>query len=251
MRLGLAQIKFPHSAVEGIRVVKQMMKEAAEKQCEIICFPESVIPGLRGVGYVVESYQHEVQEAALKEISAIAKQLKIAVILPMEWKDELGMHIVAFVISEEGEILGYQTKNQIDPEEDQFDYLPGEGRQLFTIKNVKFGIVICHEGWRYPETVRSAAMRDAKIVFHPQFTGEVENPDFFNHAMICRSLENNIYFASVNYALKNQQSTTSLISPAGKCLIKAKPDNKELLVIDIEPSNATGLLAKRFKPSLV
>jgi len=36
---------------------------------------------------------------------------------------------------------------------------------------VKFGVAICHEGWRYPETVRWAAVRGAKIVFHPHHTG--------------------------------------------------------------------------------
>ncbi len=32
---------------------------------------------------------------------------------------------------------------------------------------MKFGVAICHEGWRYPETVRWAAVRGAKVVFHP------------------------------------------------------------------------------------
>jgi hypothetical protein len=32
-------------------------------------------------------------------------------------------------------------------------------------------VAICHEGWRYPETVRWAAVRVAKIVFHPHHTG--------------------------------------------------------------------------------
>ena len=32
-----------------------------------------------------------------------------------------------------------------------------------------FGVAICHEGWRYPETVRWAARRGAHVVFHPHF----------------------------------------------------------------------------------
>ena len=59
---------------------------------------------------------------------------------------------------------------EVDPTEDQF-YVPGNTRRLFEIKGIKFGVVICHEGWRYPETVRSAAVRGAKIVFHPHHTG--------------------------------------------------------------------------------
>ncbi|WP_369900132.1 carbon-nitrogen hydrolase family protein [Bacillus manliponensis] len=251
MRIGLGQVRFPNSALEGVYIVKTMMREAANKSCDIVCFPESIIPGLRGVGYEVEAYNHETQKQALQGICDDAKKLGIAVILPMEWKDELGYHLVAFVINEYGDVLGYQTKNQIDPDEDQFHYVPGEGRHIFEEKGVKFGIVICHEGWRYPETVRWAALQGASIVFHPQFTGDVKNPAFFNGAMVCRSLENNIYFASVNYALENQKSTTSLISPSGERLKVAQQGKEELLVYDVNPSEAHRLLTKRFRADLL
>ncbi|KQL45889.1 carbon-nitrogen hydrolase [Brevibacillus choshinensis] len=250
MRIGLAQARFPQSLADGITIVKQMIGQASEQYCDVVCFPESIIPGLRGVGYEVEKYDHTLMTSALEEICAIAKQNQVTVILPTEWRDEDGLHLVAFVISETGEILGYQTKNQIDPEEDQFDYVPGKGRLLFERKDVTFGIVICHEGWRYPETVRWAARKGAHIVFHPQFTGQVANPEFYKGAMVGRSLENNIYFASVNYALEHQGSTTTLVSPTGEKL-SVIPENAEgLLVWDIDPAQAHGLLAKRFHSEL-
>ncbi len=74
------------------------------------------------------------------------------------------------VFDAHGEILGFQTKNQLDPTEDRF-YVPGDTRRLFDIDRQTFGIAICHEGWRYPETVSWAAARGAKVVFHPQHTG--------------------------------------------------------------------------------
>lgn len=251
MKIGLAQTRFPRTIREGIDIVIDSLREAAIQNCELVCFPESIIPGLRGVGYAVEEYDHTIQSTALAKICEVAKELRIAVILPMEWKDELGLHLVAFVINENGEILGYQTKNQMDPEEDFFGYQPGTGRLLFEIKGVKLGVVICHEGWRYPETVRWAALREAVIVFHPQFTGEVSNPEFYNGAMICRSLENNLYFASVNYALQNQLCTTSLISPTGERLCAAQANTEELINYEIDPSLAHRLLAQRFHPNLL
>src|SRR6476646_3207133 len=81
-----------------------------------------------------------------------------------------GRQIAAYVIDRAGEIQGCQTKNQLDPTEDRF-YIPGRARQLFEVDRMKFGVAICHEGWRYPETVRWAAVRGARIVFHPQHTG--------------------------------------------------------------------------------
>jgi N-carbamoylputrescine amidase len=251
MKIGLAQVRFPKSAQEGLEIVKEMALNASRMGCDLICFPESIIPGLRGVGYSVEEYSHSFQVEALEQVCNLAKEYRISIILPMEWEDTLGLHLVAFVIDRDGKILGYQTKNQIDPDEDQFGYVPGEARELFEINGVQFGIVICHEGWRYPETVRWAAVRGASIVFHPQFTGDVGNPDFYNMAMVCRSSENNIYFASVNYALENQKITTSLISPSGERLCSAKAAIEDLLVYIINPEEAHGKLAKRFNGHLL
>ena len=30
--------------------------------------------------------------------------------------------------------------------------------QIFEVNGTRFGVAICHEGWRYPETVRWAAV---------------------------------------------------------------------------------------------
>src|SRR6478735_1672010 len=225
MKIGLAQVRFPKSAAEGAETVENCMKQAAEEGCNLVCFPESIVPGLRGVGFEVETYNHEIQQNTLYKVKLFAKQLKLNVILPLEWRDELGMHLTAFVIDENGKELGYQTKNQIDPAEDEFGYKPGNGR------------------W--------AAVRGASIVFHPQFTGEVPDPQFYDYAMIARSTENGIYFASVNYALENQKSTTSLLSPKGECLIKAKAEKQELLTYTIEPGEANHLLAQRLLSNLL
>ena len=85
-----------------------------------------------------------------------------------------GILNVAFVISADGEILGCQTKNQVAPEEDAH-YVPGRGREMFEVNGVPFAISICHEGWRYPESVRWGAVRGATVVFHPHHAGnEVE-----------------------------------------------------------------------------
>ena len=131
------------------------------------------------------------------------------------------------VVGAGGEIRGCQTKNQLDPTEEAL-YVPGHTRRLFEVNGVKFGVAICHEGFRYPETVRWAAVRGARVVFHPHCTGSDKTGvrpthwgdpagPYFEKAMMCRALENTIYFASVNYAFRYQESATSLIGPSGEC----------------------------------
>jgi predicted amidohydrolase len=182
----------------------------------------------------------------------------VATILGMERHTEAGRQIAAFVIDARGQIQGCQTKNQLDPTEDRF-YVPGHARQLFEVNGRKFGVAICHEGWRYPETVRWAAVRGAKIVFHPQLTGSDQqgvrltewgsaNGPYYEKAMMMRSIENTIYFASVNYAVRFQESATSLIAPSGQCQAYLPYGQEGVLVQAIKDEEATGLLATRYAP---
>jgi hypothetical protein len=66
--------------------------------------------------------------------------------------------------------------------------------------------------------------------------------------MMCRGLENTIYFASVNYAFRHQESATCLISPSGECLAYLPYGQEGVLVQAIDQEAATGLLASRYAP---
>jgi len=245
---------------EGLDRVRSMVSEAAARGAAIVCFPEAYLPGLRGQDFEVPDFGPEDHRRVLAAVSGWARDRSIAVILGMERLVDGGRQrqVAAYVVDERGRVLGSQTKNQIDPSEDRF-YVPGEARRVFEVGGVRFGIAICHEGWRYPETVRWAAARGAKIVFHPQHTGS--NTDgvrltewgspaapYYEKAMTCRALENTVYFASVNYALRFQESATSLIAPSGKCQAHLPYGEEGLLVESLRLEEATGLLAARYAP---
>jgi predicted amidohydrolase len=258
MIIALASHRTASSVEEGLDKIKQSLSEAAAQGAEIVCFPEAYLPGLRGLDFEVPPFDPTQQDRALHAVAQWARMYKVATVLGMEWLTDAGRQIVAVVLDAGGEIKGYQTKNQLDPTEDRW-YGPGHTRQLFEIHGLKFGVAICHEGFRYPETVRWAAVRGAKLVFHPHCTGSdragvvltqwgsVAGP-YYEKAMMCRSLENAIYFASVNYAFRYQESATCLIAPSGECQASLPYGQEGLLVQAINSEAATGLLASRYAP---
>ncbi len=258
MMIALASPAVASTLEEGLDKIQRLMSEAAAQGAEIVCFPEAYLPGLRGQDFEVLPWDSPRQERALQVVAQWARTVGVATILGLERLTDAGRQIAAYVIDAQGEVLGYQTKNQLDPTEDPF-YVPGTTRRLFEINGVKFGVAICHEGWRYPETVRWAAMRGAKIVFHPQHTGSereglrltqwgAADGPYYEKAMMMRSRENTIYFASVNYALRFQESATSLIAPSGECQAYLPYGQEGVLVQTIQVEEATGLLATRYAP---
>ncbi|HXI91076.1 MAG TPA: carbon-nitrogen hydrolase family protein [Blastocatellia bacterium] len=258
MIIALASPSIASTLDDGLDKIKRFLSEASAQGAAIVCFPEAYLPGLRGQDFEVLPFDQTQQERALQAVAQWARAYEVATIIGMERVKSAGRQIVAFVIDDRGQIHGYQTKNQLDPTEDQF-YVPGNTRRLFEINGMKFGVVICHEGWRYPETVRWAAVRGAKIVFHPHHTGSDQqgtrltqwgeaNGPYYEKAMMCRGLENTIYFASVNYALRFQESATSLITPSGECQAYLPYGQEGVLVQAIKVEEATGLLATRYAP---
>ena len=258
MIVALATPRVAAALDDGLDKIGRLLADASARGAEIICFPEAYLPGLRGQDFDVFPFDRAQQERALEAVTELARVHAIAVVLCMERLAPEGRQIAAYVFDAQGQIQGYQTKNQLDPTEDRF-YVPGTTRRLFEINGVKFGVAICHEGWRYPETVRWAAVRGAKIVFHPQHTGTEKagvrltqwgaaDGPYYEKAMMMRSRENTIYFASVNYALRFQESATSLIAPSGECQAFLPYGEEGVLVQAINPDEATGLLAARFAP---
>ena len=146
---------------------------------------------------------------------------------------------------------------QLDPSEEAI-YAPGVERRVFKAGPLTFGVVICHEGWRYPETVRWAARRGAQVVFHPHFheaepgsyrPSTVRRPanTFHEKAVLCRAAENTCYFATVNFASEGSPTTSAVVRPDGTLLAWQPYGEPGLLVADIDLDEATRLLARRCK----
>jgi predicted amidohydrolase len=256
-RIALANIRFPATPDESVALAEQAIFQASIERAGILCFPECYVPGYRAKGKPVPQPDPAFLERAWSRIAAAAAKANVAVVLGTERVVHGALLATALVINADGTIAGFQDKVQIDPSEEA-TYTPGTGRRVFQTGPLKFGIAICHEGWRYPETVRWPAQRGAHIVFHPHFHeaepgGYVPTTfadpanTFHEKAMLCRAAENTCYFASANCASPASPTTSAIVSPDGTLLCYQPYGQEGLLVADIDIDAATGLLASRTK----
>jgi predicted amidohydrolase len=254
-RIALANLRVPASPGESVALAEQAIAQAASAQAGIVCFPECFVPGYRGLGNLVPPPDPAFLEDAWSCIQASAARANIAVILGTERIVDGGLLITALVIDRDGSIAGLQDKTQLDPSEEG-TYSFGSGRRVFRTGPLTFGIAICHEGWRYPETVRWPARHGAQIVFHPHFHvaepggytpstfGDPAN-SFHEKAILCRAAENTCYFASVNAASPGSPTTSAVARPDGTLLCHQPYGREGLLVAEVDLEHATGLLASR------
>lgn len=257
VRVALANIRYPGSPDESIRLVRQAVGQAAGEDAVIVCFPECYVPGYRVPGKKAPPIDADFLQRAWSSIAGAAASARIAVVLGTERVVVGSARLTALVIDRDGTFAGFQDKVQLDPSEEGL-YAPGDERRLFRVGSLTFGVAICHEGWRYPETVRWAARRGAHVVFHPHYhwaepgayrpTAFADPSNTFHEkALLCRAAENSCYIASVNCAEDGSPTTSAIVNPDGTILAWQPYGREGLLVGDVDTELATGLLALRLR----
>lgn len=232
VRIALANVRVPSTPDESVSIGISAIGDAGHRGAAVICFPECFIPGYRWAGTTPPP-----PNAAF-----------------------LGLQISACVFNPDGTVQGWQDKGKLDPSEESIYPAFGRDRRVFTAGPLIFGVVICHEGWRYPETVRWAVRRGAQVVFHPH--AHVAEPGsyrprtfadpantFHEKAVLSRAAENTCYFASVNCASEGSGTTSAIARPDGTLLCYQPYGEAGLLVADLDLDTATGLFASRCRTS--
>jgi len=245
---------------EAVGLAVDAVAEAGRRGALVVCFPECFVPGCRWPGDTRPPSDPAELEWAVSAVGEAARSANVAVVLGMERVRPEGLQITTCIIGQDGNVLGWQDKVQLDPSEEAIYPVRGTERHVFTVGPLTFGVVICHEGWRYPETVRWAVRRGAQVVFHPH--AHIAEPGsyrpttfadpantFHEKAMLCRAAENTCYFASVNYAYEGAGTTSAIANPDGTLLCYQPYGQEGLLVADLDLDAATGLLASRCRTS--
>ena len=253
LRIALAQCRQTDDFETNARTIFRFLDDAAVARAQIVCFPET-----QTVGYRVDIARPDtpVEPQRLAELHRRVAQrcgeLNLACILgtetPLETNPTGGKpYNSALVISEAGEILGVHHKNRLTPL-DAIAYSPGTTFETFDLCGVRIGVVICFEGFRFADTTRECVRQGARLIFHPQ--NNTTRPNDWkvpiHHAMlVTRAAENTVWLASCNMCHEQHQNCSSMVvAPNGRIQAQAELKREELLVADIDISQATQAMFK-------
>ena len=259
IRIALANIEIPKGPEDALERALVAIAQAADAGARVVCFPEAYVPGYPWGARRPDNVAASFLQQAHVGVARAAGAHEIAVVLGTERYVSTKPRLTALVVNPDGEVVGYQDKVQLDPGEDA-RYEPGAERRVFEIEGLRFGIVICHEGFRYPETTRWAVRHGAQVVFHPHYdeaepgafqpTSFADSRNTFHEAsFLCRAAENNCFFAAVNCASAGSPTTSAVVRPDGTLLCHQPYGQAGLLLCDLDPAEATALLAQRYKPT--
>jgi predicted amidohydrolase len=234
IRIGIAQVPPSAALPDNLAKALEYIDLAADQGVDLVCFPETHLPCYR-VGILDPAVPPDEAglEQALETMAERCARRGIGVCVGTETPIPGGKpYNSAVVIGPDGEVVARHHKSRLTPRDKQ-GYTAGSGPTLFEFDGVPMGLVICFEGFRFPETTRTLARDGAKIVLHPQFNHVLPGAEWklpVHEALItARAAENTIFFVSANMAHPRNNCRSLVVAPDG--LIQAASElGREMLV---------------------
>jgi predicted amidohydrolase len=130
-------------------------------------------------------------------------------------------------------------------------FAPGDnGFTVINWKGVRIGVMICYD-WRFPESVRTLALKGAQIIAHP--SDLVAMPHLWKPVMQTRAFENKVFTITADRNGSETQDGEELVfhgcsqitDTSGRILSELDEPSEGWIYADIDPAKADN---KRFSP---
>ena len=224
MKLRIALVQFGRDRLNKPKNVDRMLSTLSKiKNVDVVCLPEAWTGG--------ELFLEEKEcKSILSSLCQLAAENNYN-LLTGGLFNRRGRKIfdTCHIINRDGKVIGFYDKRFPSAVFNERVFCsPGNVSPVFTVDDVKIGIVICVDAL-YPELTRNLALNNACIIFNPSNIPENRN-ELWKHVSVTRAVENTVFYVFVN--------NTNTLYPdwrmvKGRSLVVA-PDDEVILEADEE-----------------
>jgi len=258
--VGLVQMSMSDKPTENEDKAAEKIAEAARNGAQVVCLPELY----RGPYFCQKEdaaffdLAEPIPGPSTQRFSKVAKDNKVAIVVPIFEKRALGLyHNSAVIFDATGELLGVYRKMHIPDDPafyEKFYFTPGDlGFKAFDTHAGRIGTLICWDQW-YPEGARLTALQGAMVLFYPTAIGwhpmekteyGVQQRQAWQLVQRGHAVANGVYVAAVNRVGHEPGppgqpglefwGTSFLCDPQGQIIAEASTDKEETLIAEVDP----------------
>ncbi len=241
LKIALAQISCKRAdKTSNIEKMKAYAEKAKKEGAELVIFPE-----LSLTDYLVRDLIYELAEPipgpSVEKMTEIAKQNKIYIVFgmpEMSRKAESVIYNTAVLVGPEGYIGKYRKMHL--PTHSVFEekryFRQGYETPVFETQIGRIGLMICYDVF-FPEVSRALKLNGAQLIVCISASPAVRRK-FFEILTAARAIENNVFLAYVNLVGIEDGlqfwGGSRIISPSGSIIAKAKYDEEDFVVGEID-----------------
>jgi 5-aminopentanamidase len=222
----------------NIKEMSALLEAAAQENVRIVVFPELSISGYDT--YLIEEGRCSINEEGdgLKYLLNECRRLHIYAVIGACIERPEGISNSAFVIDENGKIIGTYDKHYIDSSEKEL-FIPGKHGFLFEVDGWKFALGISYDS-TFPEHARAMALSGAEVylVLGAFINGGSDHQRSISFP--ARAIENNIYVVFSNYVGSHGEmdfcGRSAIYSPDGLIMVECGAKKTGISVAVLEES---------------
>jgi predicted amidohydrolase len=245
--VALAQISSKReNKKENIEKIREVTTRAKKQNADLIIFPELAL-----TGYTVRDQIYDLAETipgpSTTEILQISKDSQTYIIFGMPElsnKTKATIFNTSVFIGPKG-IIGKYRKNYL-PNHSVFEekryFRPGFRVEPFNSGIGKIGLCICYDLF-FPEIIRLNRLKGAQLIVVISASPAVRR-NYFEVLTAARAMENTVFLAYVNCVGIEDGlqfwGGSRLIDPSGEIIAKAKYDNEDLVIAQVDFNDCKG-----------
>jgi predicted amidohydrolase len=255
IKVALAQIcSRRENKEENLRKMEEFIIKAKDQAADLVIFPELAL-----TGYVLHDQIYELAETipgpSTKRVTEIAKKNRAHVIFGMpelSEKTKATIFNAAVLVGPKG-VIGKYRKMYLPTHsvfEEKRYFRSGDQAAAFNTPIGKIGLIICYDVF-FPEVCRLTRLKGANLIVCISASPAIRK-SYFEILTAARALENTAFLAYVNLAGLEDGlqfwGGSRLLSPTGDLLAKAKSDEGDLIVCEVDYRDMKA--AETFIPTL-
>lgn len=244
MKIALAQLdmEFENKGA-AMKTCAELMEKAAEKQADLIVFPEMTLTGFT----MNPATYGELKENSMTVtfFQEAAKKYQMAVVFGIIFLEDATARNHSIVMDKNGQILADYAKIHPFSYGAEIKYYSGGDKLTFCqVDGVPLTPFVCYD-LRFPEIFQAASKKS--LVMTVIANWPVARIGHWKTLLQARAIENQSFIVGVNRSGKDRTLTYSgdsmLISPTGEILAHLTEEN-QLAVVEIDPKEAEKFRAK-------
>ncbi|NLW84335.1 MAG: carbon-nitrogen hydrolase family protein [Phycisphaerae bacterium] len=217
--------------------IRDLMRQAAAQNADIVHFSECALSGYAGVDVVdFVGYNWATLKERTREIIALAGELKLWVVLgsshPLTPPHK--PHNSLYLISPEGKLVDRYDK-RFGTELDLQHYTPGNHFVVFDIHGVRCSLLICFD-LRFPELYRELYKQGVRCIFQSFYNARQQGPsvhtEIMRQTMQANAADNGFWVSMTNSCGWYCPYPSCFIQPDGR-IAQQLADHTEGLLVDV------------------
>ena len=243
--LATCQFLIEKQVEKNVSSIVRHMRHAKAKGAHLVHFSEACLSGYLGVELKsAREVDWAKVSAGVQEVMSLARKLKLWVVLGCNHRlsGKHKPHNSLYVIDNQGRLVTRYDKTFCTGSDqssgDLAHYSPGEAFVTFSVRNVKCGLLICHD-FRYPELFREYKKQGVELML-VSFHNAGMTREKYNHYLVSvpatlqAAAASNYFAVSANNGTRRYAWPSFVVNAEGMVVNKARAHRGAILVTTID-----------------